>query len=133
MHFDEIEMSTRTLLLASYFYSDIYRHIYYQLRQDFFHQDVHPSEIVEKNIFLFRHRETRRNAAARYGKRQEVHMDEVRAMDDVADEGEEGEGECEMCTLAHGNQEYWYPFSAKIRDPFTRALFPIIIGMMLQL
>ena len=26
-------------------------------------------------------------------------MDEVRAMDDVADEGEEGEGECEMCTL----------------------------------
>ena len=24
-------------------------------------------------------------------------MDEVRAMEDVAEEGEEGEGECEMC------------------------------------
>lgn len=32
-----------------------------------------------------------------YGKPQEVPMDEVRAMEDVAEEGEEGEGECEMC------------------------------------
>ena len=67
----------------------------------------------------------------------------VRAMDDVADEGEEGEGECEMCTLAHGNQGYWVPLLCKnkalikglltTRDPFIRAFFPIIIGMMLQL
>jgi len=32
-----------------------------------------------------------------YGKPQEVAPDEVRVMEDVADEGEEGEGECEMC------------------------------------
>eukprot|EP00913_Durusdinium_trenchii_P019652 g18475.t1 len=32
-----------------------------------------------------------------YGKPQEAGPDEVRAMEDVADEGEEGEGECEMC------------------------------------
>ena len=35
----------------------------------------------------------------RYGKPQEVQIEEVRAIEDVADEGEEGEGECEMCTL----------------------------------
>ena len=113
MHFDEIEMLTRTLLLASYFYSDI--KILFTNCCKISSIKRFTSEIVEKIIFLFRHRETRRNAAARYGKRQEVHMDEVRAMDDVADEGEEGEGECEMCTLAHGNQGYLYPFSAKIR------------------
>ena len=33
----------------------------------------------------------------RYGKPQEVLPEDVRAMEDVADEGEEGEGECEMC------------------------------------
>jgi hypothetical protein len=39
----------------------------------------------------------------RYGKPQEVPMDEVRAMEDVAEEGEEGEGECEMCRWAIGD------------------------------
>ncbi len=50
-------------------------------------------------ISLFHGKKTRVFHDARYGKPQEIHMDEVRAMDDVADEGEEGEGECEMCTL----------------------------------
>lgn len=95
--------------------------VYPRICAIYFHPGVHPKVATNGNL--------------RYGKPQEVAPDEVRVMEDVADEGEEGEGECEMChsprnkdpagfTISFFLVEGWFKVGGGVRfyNPFQVGL-----------